>query len=109
MKSMTLFNRGFMVSLSALPLLALLALSAPLASFLTPDATAQPPRASVPHPAVARTGAHPWGLVDDHRAAGTAAGAAQPVPRGNLRSDIVDNARRNAAPRQGRPDAQRNR
>ena len=105
MKSMTLLNRGFMVSLSALALLALLALSAPLASLLTPDAAAQPPHASAPNLSVARTGAHPWGLVDDHRAAG----AGQPVPRGDLRSDIVDNARRSAAPRQGRPQAPRSR
>lgn len=105
MKTMTLLNRGFMVSLSALALLALLTLSAPLASLLTPDATAQPPRPSAPHVAVARTGAHPWGLVDDHRAAG----AAQPVPRGDLRSDIVDNARRSAAPREERPNAPRSR
>jgi len=105
MKTMTLLNRGFMVSLSALALLALLMLSAPLASLLTPDATAQPPRPSAPHLGVARTGAHPWGLVDDHRAAG----AAQPVPRGDLRSDIVDNARRSAAPREERPNAPRGR
>lgn len=105
MKSMTLLNRGFMVSLSALALLALLALSAPLVSLLTPDATAQPPRPTAPHLSVARTGAHPWGLVDDHRAAG----AAQPVPRGDLRSDIVDNARRSAPPRQARPEAPRSR
>lgn len=107
MKSMTLLNRGFMVSLSALALLALLALSAPLVlPLLTPDATAQPPRPTAPHLSVARTGAHPWGLVDDHRAAG----AAQPVPRGDLRSDIVDNARRSAPPpRQARPEAPRSR
>ncbi|MFD1555899.1 hypothetical protein ACFSHT_09715 [Paraburkholderia silviterrae] len=105
MKSMTLFNRGFMVSLSALALLALLTLSAPLASWLTPDAAAQPPRSGTPQLSAAHTGKHPWGLVDDRRAKG----AAQAVPRGDLRSDIADNARRSAAPRQERPDAPRSR
>ncbi|MDR3097453.1 MAG: hypothetical protein LBV73_10295 [Paraburkholderia sp.] len=103
MKSMTLHNRGFMVSLSALALVALLSLSVPLASLLTPDATAQPPRAGTPHLSMARTGAHAWGLAENHRADG----AGQPVPRGNLRGDIVDNARRSAAPRQDRPDTPR--
>ncbi|QBQ97331.1 hypothetical protein [Paraburkholderia pallida] len=105
MKTMTLFNRGFMVSLSALALLALLTLSAPLASLLTPDADAQPPRPGTPQLSAAHTGKHPWGLVDDRRTKG----AAQPVPRGDLRSDIADNARRSAPPRQDRQDAQRNR
>ncbi|MCG5074043.1 hypothetical protein [Paraburkholderia tagetis] len=105
MKSMTLLNRGFMVSLSALVLLAPLSLSAPLASLLTPDATAQPPRAGTPHLSMARTGAHSWGLADNRRADD----AAQPVPRGNLRGDIVDNARRSGAPRQDRPNTPRSR
>lgn len=99
MRSMTLLNRGFMVSLSALALLALVSLLAPLASLLTPDAMAQPPRPNTPHWSVARTGAHAPGLVDEHRTNG----AAQPVPRGDLRSDIVDNARRSAPPRQAAP------
>lgn len=104
MKSMTLLNQGFMVSFCALALLVLPSLSPSLASLLTPDATAKPPHAGTPHASMARAGTRPWGLVENPRANG----AAQAVPRGNLRGDIADNARRGAAPRPDRPDAARN-
>ncbi|CAM2187218.1 Secreted protein [Paraburkholderia sacchari] len=104
MKSMTLLNRGFMVSLSALVVLALQFLLPSLASLLTPDATAKPPHVGTPHLSVARTGTHSWGLAENPRANG----AAQAVPRGDLRGDIADNARRSAAPRPNRSDPPRN-
>ncbi|CAB3779034.1 hypothetical protein LMG28688_00688 [Paraburkholderia caffeinitolerans] len=104
MKSMTLHDRGFMVSFCALALLALLSLSPSLASWLTPDATAKPPRTGAPHVSMARTGTHSWGLAENPRANASA----QAVPRGNLRGDIADNARRSAAPRPDRPDTSRN-
>jgi hypothetical protein len=105
MKTMTLCNRGFMVSLCAL------ALYTPLSSWLLPDATAQPPRAeeagwSIAGRPIAQTGAHAWAPPpDSHRTERTA----QPVPRGDLRGDIADNARRSAASRQERPAPQRSR
>ncbi|HEV3429790.1 MAG TPA: hypothetical protein VG320_18090 [Paraburkholderia sp.] len=89
MKSMTLHNRGIMVSLSALALLASLTLPVQLATWLSDDASAQPPKSSAPHWPIARTGAHAW-----PPAANRADNAAPPVPRGDLRGDIVDNARR---------------
>ncbi|MFX1672624.1 hypothetical protein PWR63_10140 [Paraburkholderia sp. A2WS-5] len=104
MKSMTLLNQGFMVSFCALALLALLSLSPSLASLLAADATAKPPHAGAPHVSVARAGTHSWGLAEKPRAKG----AAQAVPRGNLRGDIADNARRSAAPRPDRTDTSRN-
>ena len=107
MKSMTLLNRGFMVSLLAL------ALYAPLSSWLSPVATAQPPHTEqagwpIAGWSVARTGAHalaPPPPPDSHHTQRTA----QPVPRGDLRGDIADNARRSAASRQERPAPPRGR
>ncbi|WP_321815757.1 MULTISPECIES: hypothetical protein [unclassified Paraburkholderia] len=100
MRSMTLHNRGIMVSLSALALLASLALPTVVASWLSNDATAQPPQSSAPHWPIARTGAHAW-----PSAGARPADNAQPVPRGDLRSDIVDNARRTPPPRSEPPRA----
>jgi hypothetical protein len=100
MKSMTLLNRGFMVSLSALTLYA------PLLSWLSPAATAQPPHPEQPGWSAARTGAHAWPPPpDSHQTERTV----QPVPRGDLRGDIADNARRSAASRQERPAPPRGR
>lgn len=89
MKSMNLHIRGIMVSLSAL------ALFAPTASFVSFSAAAQPPHASVPRWSISRTGARAMPPV----APGPNAGK-PPVPRGDLRGDIADNARRSAPQRQ---------
>ncbi|WP_321953222.1 hypothetical protein [Paraburkholderia bannensis] len=94
MKSMTLHNRGIMVSLSALALLASLTLPAKVASWLSDDASAQPPQSGSAHWPIARTGAHAWPPTGNR----AADNAAQPVPRGDLRGDIVDNARRSPPP-----------
>lgn len=89
MKSMNLHIRGIMVSLSAL------ALFAPTASFVSFSAAAQPPHASAPKWSISRTGAHAWPPTAPGGEAGN-----RPVPRGDLRGDIADNARRSAPPRQ---------
>ena len=83
MKSMNLHIRGIMVSLSAL------ALFAPAASFMSFSATAQPPHASVPTWSISRTGAHAVPPAAPDPNAGN-----PPAPRGDLRGDIADNARR---------------
>ncbi|TAM04608.1 MAG: hypothetical protein EPN70_11080 [Paraburkholderia sp.] len=95
MKPMTLLARGIMVSLPTLALLASLAPS---------GALAQPPRAGAagwPMPRVANQQPNEAHLPHGVNAA---------VPRGNLRGDIVDNARQRAAT-QSRPEppAQRRR
>ncbi|PVX73573.1 hypothetical protein [Paraburkholderia unamae] len=92
MKSMNLHIRGIMVSLLAL------ALFTPTASFVSLSASAQPPRASVPNWSISRTGAHAWPPAAPGEEAGN-----RPVPRGDLRGDIADNARRSAPPRQEPP------
>jgi hypothetical protein len=106
MNSMTLRNRGIMVSLSALALLASLlvafALPVQIASWLSDDASAQPPQSGAAHWPIARTGAHAWPSTGNR----AADNAGQPVPRGDLRGDIVDNARRSPPPR---PEAPRSR
>ncbi|MCP3717202.1 hypothetical protein [Paraburkholderia sp. CNPSo 3281] len=89
MKSMNLHLRGIMVSLSAL------ALFAPTASFVSFSAAAQPPHASAPTWSISRTGARAMPPV----APGPNAGK-PPVPRGDLRGDIADNARRSATQKQ---------
>ncbi|CAD6535452.1 hypothetical protein LMG27952_03026 [Paraburkholderia hiiakae] len=89
MKSMNLHIRGIMVSLSTL------ALFVPAASFVSFSAAAQPPHASVPPWSISRTGAH----APPPAAPGPNAGN-PPVPRGDLRGDIADNARRSAPQRQ---------
>ncbi|MBB3259542.1 hypothetical protein F4827_004417 [Paraburkholderia bannensis] len=94
MNPMTLRNRGIMVSLSALALLASLTLPGQLASWLSDDASAQPPQSAAAHWPIARTGAHAWPPTGNR----AADNAAQPVPRGDLRGDIVDNARRSPPP-----------
>lgn len=93
MKSMNLLIRGIMVSLSALLLFA------PTASFVSFSAAAQPPHASVPNWSMSRTGARAWPPTTESADAGN-----QPVPRGDLRGDIADNARRSAP---SRPETQR--
>ncbi|WP_321963935.1 hypothetical protein [Paraburkholderia sp. J7] len=95
MKSMNLHIRGIMVSLSALAPLALFALFAPTASFVSFSVAAQPPHAPAPPWPVSRTGAH----AQPPAAPGPNAGK-PPVPRGDLRGDIADNARRSAPQRQ---------
>ncbi|SDC40094.1 hypothetical protein [Paraburkholderia lycopersici] len=95
MKSMDLPIRGIMVSLSAL------ALFAPTASFMSFSAAAQPPHASAPPWPISRTGAHAW---PPPAAGGNGAnGGSHPAPRGDLRGDITDNARRSAPQRQEAP------
>ncbi|MBB2928269.1 hypothetical protein [Paraburkholderia silvatlantica] len=89
MKSMNLPIRGIMVSLSTL------ALFAPTASFVSFSATAQPPHASAPTWSMSHSGAHALPPA----APGPNAGH-PPVPRGDLRGDITDNARRSAPQRQ---------
>lgn len=89
MKSMNLYIRGIMVSLSAV------ALFVPAASFVSFSAAAQPPHASAPTWSISRTGAHAL----PPPAPGPKAGN-PPVPRGDLRGDIADNARRSAPQRQ---------
>ncbi|WP_395065971.1 hypothetical protein [Paraburkholderia silvatlantica] len=86
---MNLRIRGIMVSLSAL------ALFAPTASVVSFSAVAKPPHASVPTWSISRTGARALPPV----APGPNAGR-PPVPRGDLRGDIADNARRSAPQRQ---------
>ncbi|WP_322049039.1 hypothetical protein [Paraburkholderia sp. J67] len=95
MKSMTLRNRGIMVSLSALALLASFTLPVQVASWLSIDASAQPPQSGAPHWPIARTGARAWPPTSERMANNEA----PPVPRGDLRGDIVDNARRSPASR----------
>ncbi|POR46075.1 hypothetical protein B0G62_12757 [Paraburkholderia eburnea] len=101
MKSMTLRNRGIMVSLSALALLASLALPVQVASWLSDDASAQPPQPGAAHWPIARTGAHAWPPTGNR----AADNAAAPVPRGDLRGDIVNNARRSPPTRPEAPRA----
>ncbi|WP_322032950.1 hypothetical protein [Paraburkholderia sp. J76] len=94
MKSMNLHIRGVMVSLSAL------ALFVPTASFVSFSAAAQPPHASVPAWSMSRTGAHaPLPPVAPGPSAGN-----PPVPRGDLRGDIADNARRSASQPPQKPE-----
>jgi hypothetical protein len=88
MKSMNLHIRGIMVSLLAL------ALFAPTASFLSVGASAHPPHASIPTWSMSRTGGHAW-----PPAAPSAEANSRPAPRGDLRGDIADNARRSAPQR----------
>lgn len=102
MKSMTLRNPGIMVSLSALALLASLTLPGQVASWLSDDASAQPPQSGEAHWPIARTGAHAWPATGNR----TADNTGQPVPRGDLRGDIVDNARRSPP---ARPEPPRSR
>jgi hypothetical protein len=92
MKPMNLHIRGIMVSLSAL------ALFAPSASFVSFSAAAQPPHASAPTWSMSRTGSQAWPPAAPGADAGN-----QPVPRGDLRGDIADNARRSAPQRQEPP------
>ncbi|WP_322101997.1 hypothetical protein [Paraburkholderia sp. J41] len=89
---MNLLIRGVMVSLSALLFFA------PTASFVSFSAAAQPPHASVPSwsmspTAMSRAG-RDWPPATQSADAGN-----PPVPRGDLRGDIADNARRSAPAR----------
>jgi hypothetical protein len=92
MKPMNLHIRGIMVSLFAL------ALFAPTASFMSFGAAAQPPHATAPSWSISRTGGHAWPPAAPGAEAGN-----RPVPRGDLRGDIADNARRSAPQRQETP------
>ena len=89
MKSMKLHIRRVMVSLSALSLFA------PAASFVSFSAAAQQSHEPIPAWSMSRTGtrALPPAAHDSHAASPT-------VPRGDLRGDIADNARRTPPPRQ---------
>jgi len=89
MKSMNLHIRGIMVSLLALALFAL------TASFMSFSAAAQPPHAPVPTWSAPRSGARAWPPAESRSGADR-----RPVPRGDLRGDIAENARRNAPQRQ---------
>ncbi|MFP3798118.1 hypothetical protein [Paraburkholderia sp. SIMBA_027] len=90
MKSMILLNRGVMVSLSALALLAPL-----VSTTLSLTATAQPPRPGEASWGISRTGARAW----PPEAGGVPDRVNEPVPRGDLRGDIADNARRSGPSR----------
>ncbi|WP_321783005.1 hypothetical protein [Paraburkholderia sp. J94] len=98
MKSMILRNRGVMVSLSALALLASL-----VPTIVSLNATAQPPRPGEAGWAMSRSGAHAW----PPESGGMPEGVNQPVPRGDLRGDIADNARRSGPPRSLPPGVSR--
>jgi len=92
MKSMKLHIRRVMVSLSALTLFA------PAASFMSSSTAAQPSHEAGPAWSVSRTGAQalPPAAPGSHA-------ANPPVPRGDLRGDIANNARRSAPPRHDPP------
>lgn len=93
MKSMNQLIRGVMVSLSALLLFA------PTASFVSFSAAAQPPHASMANWSMSPAGmsrpvGRDWPPPTQSADAGT-----PPVPRGDLRGDIADNARRSSPSR----------
>jgi hypothetical protein len=92
MQSIKLLIRGSMVSLSTFALIAALA---------SADALAQPQRAVAPSPPVPRSGG--WPPTGTHLPGDSARAPA--VPRGDLRSDIADNARQHTAPLRPEPPA----
>lgn len=86
MKPMILLARGVMVSLSAL---------AVVASVILTHAHGESPRPNAAGWSLRAPGGKPAGDAQN--------GAEEPVPRGNLRGDIANNARQREAPQRPPP------